>query len=67
MIDNKNALAKQMQKEGVANQGLYSTEPTKIKTDKDFFKKIKENRDLDLAKKYTSFGPHKDDVVFFME
>ena len=27
-------------------------------------KKIKENRHLDLVKKYTSFGPHKDDVVF---
>ena len=36
----------------------------KIKTNKDFFKKIKENRHLDLVKKYTSFGPHKDDVVF---
>ena len=36
----------------------------KIKANKEFFKKIKENRDIDLAKKYTSFGPHKDDVVF---
>ena len=35
-----------------------------IKTNKDFLKKIKENKHLDLAKKYTSFGPHKDDVVF---
>ena len=36
----------------------------KIKVNKEFLKKIKENRDIDLAKKYTSFGPHKDDVVF---
>ena len=35
-----------------------------IKNNEDFIKKTKENRDIDLGKKYTSFGPHKDDVVF---
>ena len=36
----------------------------KIKTNKEFLKKTKENRHIDLVKKYTSFGPHKDDVAF---
>ena len=36
----------------------------KTKTNKAFLEKTKKNRDIDLAKKYTSFGPHKDDFVF---
>lgn len=35
MSDNQDAIREQMMKEGVANQGLYSTEDKKIKTDKD--------------------------------
>ena len=36
----------------------------KTRTNEDFLKKIKENRNIDLIRGYTSFGPHKDDVVF---
>ena len=36
----------------------------KIKTYRDLLRKTVENREIDLTKGYTSFGPHKDDFVF---
>ena len=36
----------------------------KIKSSEDFLKKTKENKNIELTKRYTSFGPHKDDIMF---
>ena len=39
----------------------------KIKTTEEFLKKIKKDKNIDLIRGYTSFGPHKDDIVFLWD
>ena len=44
---------------------MLSYEPSAIR--EDFKKKLEKSRDQDLFRKSTSYGPHRDDISFFIE